>query len=381
MVKKILIIGGTNGIGLTMALELSRKKENKIIIMGRHRPSVTLGGNVLYEYFDLQSSDIALLEKYIDIDMLIISAGVGRLGRFDSFSLCEIEKIMVTNVVSIMKIITIFAKRFDSDKDFFCGIISSISGLLVSPLFAVYGASKAALSKYIEAVNIELEMRNSKNFITDIAPGHIPFTSFDGGDTDVEKLHDIADKIINMILNKRRLYIPKYKDVFEQVINKYNSNKQKFGRESFLYKLEAGRNLDRKIVKIGYLSGTFDLFHIGHLNLLKRAKEYCDYLVVGVHKDASHKGKETFIPFEERKRIVAAIDVVDKVVDSLPEDSAMWEKIQFNYLFVGSDYRGTERFNRYEKYFENKKVKIIYFPYTKSTSSTKLRSALTVLDN
>ena len=380
MCKKILIIGGTSGVGLAIAKRLGAKKENKVTVIGRHMPIVELGDNVEYEYFNLQNSDISVLEKYINIDMLIISAGVGRLGAFDSFNICEIEKIMTTNVVSIMKIITFFSRKLIDERDFFCGVISSVSGLLVSPLFAIYGASKAALCKYIEAVNVEIEMKNSKNFITNIAPGYIPYTSFDGGKTDVDKLYSIADEFIDAISSRKRLYIPKYKDVYEKVINEYNNNRNEFGKESFLYKLKTGRALNRKIIKIGYLSGTFDLFHIGHLNLLRRAKEYCDYLVVAVHKDASHKGKETFIPFEERKKIVAAIDVVDEVIDSLPEDDLMWEKFKYDYLFVGSDYKGTERFKRYEEYFKDKGVEIIYFPYTQETSSTKLREALNALN-
>jgi len=129
-------------------------------------------------------------------------------------------------------------------------------------------------------------------------------------------------------------------------------------------------------MKIGYLSGTFDLFHIGHLNLLERAKTYCDYLVVGVNKNAAHKGKITFIPLEERMRIVGAIGIVDKVIEAFPEDSDAWNEIQYNYLFVGSDYKGSERFNRYEEYFADKDVEIIYFPYTQGTSSSKLREVL-----
>jgi len=129
-------------------------------------------------------------------------------------------------------------------------------------------------------------------------------------------------------------------------------------------------------MKIGYLSGTFDLFHIGHLNLLERAKNYCDYLVVGVNKNAAHKGKITFIPLEERMRIVGAIGIVDKVIEAFPEDSDAWNEIQYNYLFVGSDYKGSERFNRYEEYFADKDVEIIYFPYTQGTSSSKLREVL-----
>lgn len=77
---------------------------------------------------------------------------------------------------------------------------------------------------------------------------------------------------------------------------------------------------------VGYLSGTFDLFHIGHLNLLRRAKQYCDYLVVGVHKDASHKGKTAFIPYEERVEIIRSIGNVGKVIPSEPEDCDIYIK-------------------------------------------------------
>ena len=126
---------------------------------------------------------------------------------------------------------------------------------------------------------------------------------------------------------------------------------------------------------MGYLSGTFDLFHIGHLNLLKRAKAECDYLIVGVHRSGSWKGKETYIPFEERCKILESNRYVDRVVESPNEDSDAWNLFHYDKLFVGSDYEGTERFKRYEALLEGK-AQIIYFPYTKSTSSTQLRDAI-----
>ena len=131
-----------------------------------------------------------------------------------------------------------------------------------------------------------------------------------------------------------------------------------------------------KKVRIGYLSGTFDLFHVGHLNILKHAKEHCDYLIVGVHESGQWKGKDTFIPFEERKSIVAACRYVDRVVDSCLEDSEAWSKYNYDMLFVGTDYKGSERFLRYEEFFSDKGVKIIYLPYTQSTSSTMIRKTI-----
>ena len=132
----------------------------------------------------------------------------------------------------------------------------------------------------------------------------------------------------------------------------------------------------KKKYKIGYTQGVFDMFHIGHLNLINHAKEYCDYLIVGVHKSGAWKGKETFIPFEERKEIVKNIKYVDHVVESYVEDSEAYNVFHYDKLFVGSDYKGTERFNRYEEYFKDKGVEIIYFPYTQGTSSTQLRATL-----
>ena len=127
---------------------------------------------------------------------------------------------------------------------------------------------------------------------------------------------------------------------------------------------------------VGYLSGTFDLFHIGHLNLLRRASEQCDQLIVGVHQDGKWKGKETFIPFDERKAIVESIRYTDVVIDSTLEDTDVWHTHGYHRLFVGSDYKGSDRFQKYEAFFSDKNVEIVYFPYTQQTSSTKLRQIL-----
>ena len=127
---------------------------------------------------------------------------------------------------------------------------------------------------------------------------------------------------------------------------------------------------------VGYLSGTFDLFHIGHLNIIRKAKALCDHLIVGVHETAAFKNGITFIPFEERLAIVRACRYVDEAVTAGDEDSSDWERFHFDKLFVGSDYKGSERFERYETFFAGKQVQIIYLPYTESTSSTKIRALI-----
>lgn len=134
---------------------------------------------------------------------------------------------------------------------------------------------------------------------------------------------------------------------------------------------------------IGYTTGVFDLFHVGHLNILKRAKEQCDYLIVGVTVDelVSYKGKKAFIPYEERAAIVEAIKYVDKVVPQTSMDKmAAWNELHFHRMFVGDDWKGTETWDHWEKEFATKGVDIVYFPYTTKTSSTELRNALSAVD-
>lgn len=133
---------------------------------------------------------------------------------------------------------------------------------------------------------------------------------------------------------------------------------------------------------IGYTTGVFDLFHVGHLNILKRAKEQCDYLVVGVTVDelVAYKGKKAFIPYEERAAIVEAIKYVDKVIPQTTMDKmAAWNNLHFHKMFVGDDWKGTDVWNHWEEEFAKVGVQIVYFPYTAKTSSSELREALKAL--
>ncbi|MBO7074704.1 MAG: adenylyltransferase/cytidyltransferase family protein [Bacteroidales bacterium] len=135
---------------------------------------------------------------------------------------------------------------------------------------------------------------------------------------------------------------------------------------------------------IGYTTGVFDLFHIGHLNLLRKAKAQCDHLIVGVSTDdlVMYKHKHAVIPFEERMEIVKAIRYVDEVVPQVNMDKmAAWEKLHFNVMFVGDDWKGTPKWDAYEKQFAEVGVKIVYFPYTKGTSSTLINDVLLKLRN
>ena len=132
--------------------------------------------------------------------------------------------------------------------------------------------------------------------------------------------------------------------------------------------------------KIGYTTGCFDLFHIGHLNILKRARLECDYLIVGVTSDElsiSAKEKRLVIPFQERMDIVESIKFVDEVVPQTSYDKMeAWNNLKFDKMFVGDDWKGTDQWNQIEKEFSQYGVEIIYFPYTTHTSSTVLRKIL-----
>ncbi|MBQ2489635.1 MAG: SDR family NAD(P)-dependent oxidoreductase, partial [Bacteroidales bacterium] len=378
--KKALVVGGSNGIGLAIALELLRQGA-KVTVVDRVAPDAAacaMADSLSFRQENLLNDDFSFLEEYKDIDMLMITAGFGRVAKFETIVPAEIGNSFQVNTVSLFKIIRFYYDRMLGDDDFYCGVMGSIAGLVSSPLFALYGATKAAVCNGVESLNVELEKAGSKNRILNVSPGSIKGTRFNGGSNDLNETELLAREIVGRIIRRETLFIPRYEETFKGVIDSYREDPHAYGFHSYEYKCQSGRFNNRPQLKIGYMSGTFDLFHIGHLNLIRRAKQCCDWLVVGVHADASHKGKETYIPLQERMEIVRSIKYVDQVILSEREDSDVYFKgrVKYDFLFVGSDYKGTERFNRYERLFENTGVKIIYFPYTEGTSSTQLRKVI-----
>lgn len=135
---------------------------------------------------------------------------------------------------------------------------------------------------------------------------------------------------------------------------------------------------------IGYTTGVFDLFHIGHLNLLKNAKGLCDKLVVGVTVDelVAYKHKKAVIPFDERIEIVRSIKYVDAAIPQYDMNKLeACKKLGATVLFVGDDWYGTEKWKDYEQEFAKEGIKIIYFPYTKGISSTIINKTLNEIRN
>lgn len=373
--KKALVIGGANGIGLAIAHQM-RLRAYTPVILDLVKPNDI---ECEYHYFNMLEIDEDLLISLSEdrnIDFLMITAGIGRVCSFENLHPAEIDKVMTIDSVSTLKIFRYFYERINAKEDFFTGVMGSIAGFVSSPLFAVYAAAKASICRFVESINIELEKNCSPNRLLNISPGSIKGTSFNGGNTDLTLTDNLANEIVTNIFKREELFIPDYEEIYKKVLDDYHKDSKSYGIHSYEYKKKSSRFFNDKRVRIGYMSGTFDLYHVGHLNVIKNAKKNCDYLIVGVHKDASHKGKQTFIPFEERIAIVGTCKYVDKVVLALPEDSDAVFKYGANRLFVGSDYKGSERFKRYEKLFEGKGIEIMYFPYTKSTNSTQIRNAI-----
>lgn len=379
--KKAVVVGGSNGIGLAITNDLIHKGYH-VCILDMAEPDIANLSNaqqVSYHYCNLLDFDEELMNRLssdAEVELLMITAGFGNVADFEYLHNAQIRNLLQVNTVAGIEIIRCFYHRIKSHERFYCGMMGSIAGLVSSPMFSVYAASKAAVCRFIESVNIELEAAGVQNRILNVSPGSIKGTKFNGGENDPSATEELARKITEKLLSGEELFIPQYEEIYKGVIARYQADPHEYGLHSYEYKRNSGRACNEKKVRIGYLSGTFDLFHVGHLNLLRRAKKYCDYLIVGVHPDAAHKGKQTFIPFEDRMQIVGGCRYVDRVVPSCREDSDAWDLHHFDMLFVGSDYKGTERFLHYEQYFADKGVQIIYFPYTQSTSSTQIRQSI-----
>ncbi|MBE6787424.1 MAG: SDR family NAD(P)-dependent oxidoreductase [Ruminococcaceae bacterium] len=371
-----MVVGGSNGLGAATVKKLLSQNYEKVYIVDMSEPSIT-SENTDFIRFNLINDNPQILAQFDNVNTLIVTAGVGRLDYFQNLTNNEIETSFQINAVSLIKTIKAFYNKINSNNDFYCAVISSIAGLVSSPLYSVYSASKAAVSKFVEALNAELEGQNVKNRILSVCPGFIDGTKFHGGDsTNFDLVMPLVDEIFEKMINRETQFIPN-PEVYQNVLERYHQNPQKFGLESYNYKLEKNNIESKPKTKIGYLTGSFDLFHIGHLNLLRRAKQYCDYLIVGVHTDGSHKGKELFIPLDQRMEIIKGIKYVDEVVECSQSDLDAYDDIKYDFLFVGSDYKGTERFNHYEEVLNPLGVKIIYFPYTTATNSTQIREKIT----
>lgn len=241
--KRILIVGGANGIGLAMAMQLSKRESTeRVYIVDKAQLAERYQNDKIQAFqFDLTSSDYSMFDQFSDVDSLIITAGFGRLALFKDVPEEMITTYFNVNTIPVIRIIKHFYDKLMGREDFFCGVMVSIAGFMSSPFFSIYGATKAALKVFIESVNVELEKGGSANRILNISPGSIKGTSFNGGATDLTETNLLADEIIQHIEAKDDLFIPKYDEVFHEVLERYHADFREEGRHSYDYKLLSGR--------------------------------------------------------------------------------------------------------------------------------------------
>jgi len=241
--KRALIVGGANGIGLSIATELAKRKDvEKIYIVDKSPvPSEYLNTKFHQFVFNLTNDDYSIFDKFSDIDTLMITAGFGRLALFKDISEEHIINSFQVNTVSAIRIIRKFYYKLESHTDFYCGVMVSIAGFMSSPFFAVYGATKAALKIFIESVNVELEKGGTTNRILNISPGSLKGTSFNTGKTDLSVTAPMANSIIGELETKNDLFIPQYHEIFKEVLARYQADFREEGRHSYEYKKKSGR--------------------------------------------------------------------------------------------------------------------------------------------
>lgn len=240
---KALIVGGANGIGLSIASCLTERKDIKQIYIVDRAPLNSQYANDKFEsfIFDLENSDFSFFDRFHDIDTLIITAGFGKLSLFENLDESYIVSSFNVNTIAPIKLIKYFYKKLLNPQPFHCAIMVSIAGFMSSPFFSVYGATKAALKIFIESVNVELEKAGSHNRILNVSPGSIKGTTFNKGKNDLALTRSLALEIINQMENHNDLYIPQYEEIFQHVLERYHKDFRAEGIHSYEYKVSSGR--------------------------------------------------------------------------------------------------------------------------------------------
>lgn len=241
--KRALIIGGANGIGLGIATELANRNDiEKIYIVDKDILSKEFINSKFETFqFDLLSNDYSFFDKFNDIDVLMITAGIGKLQLFKDIEEDEIPTLFNVNTISVIRIIRKFYNRINSKKDFYCGVMVSIAGFMSSPFFSIYGASKAALKIFIESINVELLKDGVSNRVLNVSPGSIKGTGFNGNKTNLLEIADLSKEIIVHLQAKDDLFIPRYEEIYKTVLERYHLDFRKEGEHSYDYKVNNGR--------------------------------------------------------------------------------------------------------------------------------------------
>lgn len=240
-----LVVGGSNGIGLSIVIKLLNDNNvNNVIVIDKNLfPEEYKCDKIEFIQYDLlEFKESAELNFSQDIDALYITAGFGHLDYFQNFTDSYVNNIFQVNTISPILLIKKFYQNLLNKENFYCCIMVSIAGRLNSPMFSLYSASKAALSKFIEAINVELDVQGSKNRILEVSPGSLKGTSFNGAVSDPMLTIDLATEIIDKTMQREQLFIPEYDSIFKNVINRYHADAHQFGVDSYCYKQGRIRN-------------------------------------------------------------------------------------------------------------------------------------------
>lgn len=241
--KRALVVGGANGIGLSIATELAKRDDvEKVYIVDKVAIAEEFM-NPKFEghQFDLTQEDYSIFDKFQDIDTLMITAGFGRLALFENIDEKMIPLYFNVNTIPVMRIIKRYYDKLQSQTDFYCGVMVSVAGFMSSPFFSIYGATKAALKIFIESINVELLKAGYSNQVLNVSPGSLKGTSFDNGKTDLAVISDLSKEIIANMEAKDDLFIPKFEEIYKEVLTRYHEDFRKEGAHSYDYKVESGR--------------------------------------------------------------------------------------------------------------------------------------------
>ena len=233
--KKALIVGGSNGIGLAIAHVLL--PEYTICIIDKDEPDDSIAGKCEYVPFDLTSDDYSVISQHDDADLVMVTAGFGHLALFSDIDESMISRYFQVNTIPAIRIAKCFYHKLAGWEDFRFGVMVSIAGFMSSPFYSVYAATKAALRVFIESVNVELEKAGTTNRILNVSPGYIGGTRFNGSSDNVlEKTMPLAREIVEHLKSKDDLFIPQYDEIYHAVLERYHSDFRAEGIHSYEYK-------------------------------------------------------------------------------------------------------------------------------------------------
>lgn len=196
--------------------------------------------------FDVTEADYSFFDRFTDIDTLMITAGFGRMSLFRNIDETVIQQSFDVNTVPTMRLAKRFYAKLEGREPFRMGVMVSIAGFMSSPFLSVYASTKAALRVFIESVNVELEKSGSPNRILNVSPGKVRGTLFHDNSTNLDMITPLALDIIQHLEVGDDLFIPKYEEVYREVLNRYHTDFRAEGRHSYEYKSRASAKLKVK---------------------------------------------------------------------------------------------------------------------------------------